>query len=297
MSSNSRSLLSALLQGHGKGVYPLAFIPADDNHQDCGSYRLGEMDLLVSGSADCTARVWSAVTADCRHILSGHTLPIHAIAVNNSDKTIFTAGADGLIMSFCSITGDVLRTMYGHEAAILRFETHKNMLYSASVDKTVRAWVMEFGEDTRVFRGSRAPVTCVQYFSGFGESVIAFMYFAACFPSVCLSECLLSIQMIPFHSVICGSEDGCCRIFDSKSGTQLRCFRGHTSAITDVRCVPRKVFTAHQDGSLLVWNSAGIQDETVFRDFDENSLSSDSQSDSSDVKNAVRILEKYPRQR
>lgn len=103
--------------------------------------------------------------------------------------------------------------------------------------------------------------------------------------------------MIPFHAVISGSEDGGCRIFDSKSGTQLRCFRGHTSPIIDVRCVPGKVFTAHQDGVLSVWNSAGIQDETVFRDFDQNSQSSDSQSDSSDVVQAVQILEKYLRQR
>lgn len=138
------------------------------------------MDLLVTGSADCTARIWSAATAECRHVLTGHTSPIHAIAVNNElgDNSIFTAGADSLIICFCPITGDRLRTLYGHEAAILRLVTHKNMLYSASTDRTVRAWVMEFGEDTRVFRGSRAPVTCVQYFGGFGTSLI-------CFPAVC----------------------------------------------------------------------------------------------------------------
>ena len=145
------------------------FIPADDSY-DSGR-ELGEMDLLVTGSADCTARIWSTATADCRHVLTGHTSPIHAIAVNyEGEKSIFTAGADGLIMCFCPITGDRLRTMYGHEAAILRLDTHKNMLYSASADRTVRAWVMEFGEETRVFRGSRAPVTCVQYFSGFGTT-------------------------------------------------------------------------------------------------------------------------------
>ena len=48
---------------------------------------------------------------------------------------------------------------------------------------------------------------------------------------------------------------------------------------------------------MSVWDSTGIRDETVFCDFDTNSISADSQSDSSNVAEAVRILEKYVRQR
>ena len=146
----------------------MAFIPADDDYDL--DHDLREIDLLVTGSADCTARIWCASSGECRHVLLGHTSPIHAIAIDYSNENIIlTGGGDGLILSFCSITGDRLRSLYGHQAAILRFDTHKNMLFSASADKTARAWVMEFGEETRVFRGSRAPVTCVRYFNGFGK--------------------------------------------------------------------------------------------------------------------------------
>lgn len=109
--------------------------------------------------------------------------------------------------------------------------------------------------------------------------------------------CLFAEHPNDSLSVICGSEDGTCRIHDSKSGSLLRAFRGHISPIIDLRCVTGKVLTAQQDGVLTVWDSAGVSDETVFRDFDDNSLSSGSQSDSSDVAEAVRILEKYLRQR
>lgn len=62
--------------------------------------------------------------------------------------------------------------------------------------------------------------------------------------------------------------------------------------------MPGKVFSAHQDGAVCIWDSTGVKDETVFGDFDEQFVSeNNSQSDSSDVTIAVRILEKYLRKR
>lgn len=71
-------------------------------------------------------------------------------------------------MAFDPITGECMRKLIGHETAILALDAYKSMLYSASSDKTSRAWVMEFGEETRVFK-SRSPVTCIRFFAGFGK--------------------------------------------------------------------------------------------------------------------------------
>ena len=159
----------SVLQGHLKSVYPLAFIPAEDNW-DLDKRPLHERDLLITGSADCTARIWSVFSGETLKVLTGHTAPIHAICVDHSrTNAIFTAGGDGLIMAFDPITGECMRKLIGHEAAILSLDSYKSMLFSASADKTSRAWVMEFGEETRVFRGSRSPVTSIQFFAGFGE--------------------------------------------------------------------------------------------------------------------------------
>jgi len=115
--------------------------------------------------------IWSVGLGDQLKVLEGHTAPIHAICVDqDKTKAIFTAGGDGVIMVFDQITGECMRKLIGHEAAILSMDTYKSMLYTASVDKTARAWVMEFGEETRVFRGCRSPVTCIQFFSGFGKN-------------------------------------------------------------------------------------------------------------------------------
>ena len=70
-------LIYRLLQGHQKGVYPLVFIPASD---DLGEEDSGEGptikpgDILITGSADMTARTWSFESAGCLKQFRGHTV-------------------------------------------------------------------------------------------------------------------------------------------------------------------------------------------------------------------------------
>ena len=56
--------LPRTFKGHGKGVYPLIFIPAEDfDLSDGATFNPG--DTIISGSADQTARSWSCDTGTC----------------------------------------------------------------------------------------------------------------------------------------------------------------------------------------------------------------------------------------
>ena len=110
----------------------------------------------------------------------------------------------------------------------------------------------------------------------------------------CLRLLLLTRARLP--AVACGSEDGSCRLFDSKSGSLVRCFSGHRSALTALRCVPGKLLSAHVDGCMSVWSTADLRQESAFGG-DRDEGSDDSRSDSSNVTEAVRILEKHLRHR
>lgn len=83
----------------------------------------------------------------------------------------------------------------------------------------------------------------------------------------------------------------------------MRTFRHETSPIVQLWNVPGKLFAAHQNGSLIVWDCTGIRDETVFADDEQDRNSSissewpDVTQDSEEVEQAVRILEKYLDQR
>ncbi len=51
-------------QGHTKGVYPIIFIPAEDFDPNDGAV-INPGDMLITGSADHTARSWSFDTGGC----------------------------------------------------------------------------------------------------------------------------------------------------------------------------------------------------------------------------------------
>lgn len=54
--------------GHKRGVYPLIFIPGDDEEDENLDEQLewgGNTDVLITGSADFTARLWSFETGKC----------------------------------------------------------------------------------------------------------------------------------------------------------------------------------------------------------------------------------------
>jgi WD40 repeat protein len=57
-------------KGHGKGVYPLIFIPAEDFDLTDGA-TINPGDTIISGSADMTARSWSFDTGSCLKVQDG----------------------------------------------------------------------------------------------------------------------------------------------------------------------------------------------------------------------------------
>ncbi len=108
-----------VFRGHRKGVYPMVFIPsaADDDCQwDEEATELS--DLLITGSGDATARVWSVESGQCRAQLSGHSGPVHSLAVDPLGKLLFTGSADGSVRTWDILKGDTLKQFDGHSQPI-----------------------------------------------------------------------------------------------------------------------------------------------------------------------------------
>lgn len=122
---------------------------------------------MITTSTDFTARTWSLGSGECRKVLGGHTASVNCVVADPQNKRhIFTAGGDHVIKCWDIITGDLIRELKGHEGTVLCLYAHKTMLYSGSSDKTARAWVMEFGECTRIFWRNQRGVSCVRYYDG-----------------------------------------------------------------------------------------------------------------------------------
>nr|XP_054933831.1 WD repeat-containing protein 86-like [Dermacentor andersoni] len=244
-----------VFRGHTKSVFPVIFVPTD------GLSDADAEDIVVTGSHDCTARTWGLFSGDCLKILRGHTAPINAMEVDAEGVYMFTGGADGVIRSWHVRSGECQHVLTGHQGPIVCLLAHSKMLYSGSSDNTARAWVMEFGECTRVYRGHQHTVDCLCYHD---------------------------------RMLYTGSGDKVARMFEAKSGTLKRSFRGHEHGVVCIEVVKGKLFTGSYDGSLFVWDTTGVVDETVFGDEviqeeDDNELPDDSE----EVKMAVNFLEPF----
>ena len=108
------SMVLPRCQGHQKGVYPLIFIPSadelDDTEGEGPSIRPG--DILLTGSADNTARSWSFESAGCLKQFRGHTGAVTTMATDSSGKVLFTAGADSTIKSWNIQSAQLLKVSH-----------------------------------------------------------------------------------------------------------------------------------------------------------------------------------------
>ena len=109
-----------VFSGHKRGVYPLVFIPADEEEVSPETFDWdGNKDILISGSADFTARSWSFETGKCLQTFKGHTSAITCMSTDPTGRTLYTGSADANIRSWDVLTGESLKTFEGHEQAII----------------------------------------------------------------------------------------------------------------------------------------------------------------------------------
>ncbi|MBH8572685.1 WD40 repeat domain-containing protein [Nostocaceae cyanobacterium CENA369] len=98
--------------------------------------------LLVSGSWDCTIKIWYLETGRLIRTLKGHADRVYAIALSPDEQVIASASGDRTIKLWHLETGELLATFTGHSNIVtaLAFTASGEMLVSGSLDKTIKIW-------------------------------------------------------------------------------------------------------------------------------------------------------------
>ena len=116
------------LQGHKDSVQSVAFSP-DGN-------------LIVSGSADKSLRVWEVQTGNQLRIMQGHTDTVQSVAFSPDGNLIVSGSRDRSIQLWDSETGHQLRKLQGHANTVysVAFSSDSELIVSGSEDCSVRVW-------------------------------------------------------------------------------------------------------------------------------------------------------------
>ncbi|KKR67263.1 MAG: NWD2 protein [Candidatus Uhrbacteria bacterium GW2011_GWE2_40_58] len=69
---------------------------------------------IVSGSEDCTIKVWNVKTEECMRTLEGHRNRVYSVVFSPDGKWIVSGSYDKTIKIWNGETGECVRTLKGH---------------------------------------------------------------------------------------------------------------------------------------------------------------------------------------
>ncbi|GEM_PF-1515570 len=120
--------LKAVLRGHEGAVHSVAFSAS--------------RDLVVSGSADKTVRVWEAHTGAELVCLRGHLGAVYGVAFSPDARRVVSGSEDKTIRLWDADTGAELACLDGHKDRVVRVEFSDDgcRILSWSMDNRVRVW-------------------------------------------------------------------------------------------------------------------------------------------------------------
>ncbi|CAC9891446.1 unnamed protein product [Aureobasidium pullulans] len=104
-------------------------------------------DTLVSGSYDCTVRVWKISTGDMVHRLTGHSQKVYSL-LDLSHGRLVSAAADSTLRIWDPDNGACQSILSAHTGAITCFQHDDQKVISGS-DRTLKMWNIETGECLR----------------------------------------------------------------------------------------------------------------------------------------------------
>ena len=120
-------------------------------------------DTLVSGSYDCTVRVWRISTGDLVHRLQGHSQKVYSVVLDHARGRCISGSMDNQVKVWSLETGTCLFNLDGHSSLVGLLDLSHGRLVSAAADSTLRIWDPENGQCKSTLSAHSAAITCFQH--------------------------------------------------------------------------------------------------------------------------------------
>ena len=202
------------LTGHEGAVYTVCISPG--------------IESIISGSEDCTVKMWSIDQEEELHTFVGHIAPVRSIAVSVDGEFIYSGSDDHLIKIWSVQAHNEECTLVGHSDSVrsLAISADGTFLASASADKTVKIWKTSERVLLHTFEGHTSAVNAVAIGTD-GELVFS------------------------------GADDWSIKVWRVQGGIEEYSFLGHKGAVTclAVSRDGKMLASGSVDNNIKVWST------------------------------------------
>ena len=120
-------------------------------------------DTLVSGSYDCTVRVWRVSTGETIQRLQGHAQKVYSVVLDHARNRCISGSMDNMVKVWSLETGQCIFTLEGHTSLVGLLDLSHERLVSAAADSTLRIWDPENGQCRSRLCAHTGAITCFQH--------------------------------------------------------------------------------------------------------------------------------------
>jgi small GTP-binding protein len=243
------------LEGHQGVVMTVAFDP--------------QGEVLASGSADNTVKLWEVRSGKLLRTLEGHEDSVWKVAFDPQGGTLASGSGDKTAKLWDARSGKLLRTLEGHKGVVnsVAFDAQGGTLASGSGDKTAKLWDARSGKLLRTLEGHQGTVYSVAFdpqggtlASGSYENAVQLWETESGKLLRTLEghqDTLWSVTFNPQGETLAsGSYDQTVRLWEVRSGKLLRTLEGHTASVDIVIFSPdgRLLASKSRDHTIRLWS-------------------------------------------
>ena len=248
---------SKAFKGHTGGIRTVAVTP--------------DSMIIISGSDDCTLRVWEMNSGKCLDTLEGHTYGVLSVAVTPDGKRAVSGSDDTTVRVWELRSGRCLTIYEGHITPVyaVAITPDGRRVITGSADGSVQIWEIDSGHLITTVKGHFHSVRGVtvtpdsrQFISGSMDNTVRVWRQDPRHSPAKLkghSGSVWGVAMTPNgQHIISGSADGTVRMWELDSGRCLATLEGHTNSVYGVAATPDscRVISGSEDKTVRVWEVA-----------------------------------------
>jgi WD40 repeat protein len=203
-----------VLRGHSDRILSVTFSP---NGQ-----------ILASGSADRTIKLWHPQTGKLIKTLQGHRSWIWEIAISPDNKFLASGSYDHTVKVWDLESGECSQTLQGHPSSVLsvRFSHDGKTLFSSGYDHIVKHWHLETGKCLHTWEADSSNRVWAMALSPNSKHLAT------------------------------GGDDNSIKLWDIETGACLRLFSGHSYPVVSLIFTPKgdRLISGSSDRTIKIWD-------------------------------------------